>query len=398
MSKHRVVVLKVVAGQLTVTEAAEQYGLSRRQLQRLLARYRQGGLDAVDPRSRRPKSNPRSTRPEVIERIVQLRSELAGHGLDAGPVTIGWHLDREGLQTPSNATIHRILTRAGLVVPEPRKRPRSSYIRFEAAQPNETWQSDFTHWRLADGTDVEILNWLDDHSRMLLSCTAHQPVTGDDVVTTFLAATAEHGIPASTLTDNGRVYTARLGGGRNAFEHLLPVLGVRQKNGSPGHPQTQGKIERFHQTQKRWLAQQPATATLAELQSQLDRFTTRYNDHRPHRALDRMTPSQAYAATPKALPADGRLPDRYRLRYDRIDPDGHVSIRRAGRMHHLGIGRRHARKRILAITDETTVTVTHLDTGERSSANTPSTPPAATGGTNSTHPADGPRNDRCLAT
>ena len=364
MSKHRVVVLKIVAQQLTVTEAAERYGISRRQLQRLLARYRDGGIEAVDPQSRRPKSNPRATPPEVVERIVHLRRELVARGLDAGPVTIGWHLDRECLPTPSNATIHRILTRAGLVTPEPRKRPRSSYVRFEAAQPNETWQSDFTHWRLADGSDVEILNWLDDHSRFLLSCTAHAPVTGDDVVTTFLAATEQHGIPASTLTDNGRVYTARFGGGRNAFEHLLPVIGVKQKNGSPGHPQTQGKIERFHQTQKRWLGQQPTAATIFELRTQLDRFRIDYNEHRPHRALDRATPAEAYQATPKALPSQGRLPDRYRLRYDRVDTDGHVSIRRAGRMHHLGIGRTHTRKRILAITDETTVTVIHLDTGE----------------------------------
>lgn len=175
MSKNRVVVLKVVSQQLTVTEAAELYGLSRRQLHRLLARYRDGGLEAVDPRSRRPKSNPRSTPPQVVDRIVQLRCELAARGLDAGPVTIGWHLEREALPVPSNATIHRILTRAGLVIPAPRKRPRSSYVRFEATQPNETWQSDFTHWHLRDGTDVEILNWLDDHSRYLLACTAHTP-------------------------------------------------------------------------------------------------------------------------------------------------------------------------------------------------------------------------------
>lgn len=364
MSKHRVVVLKIVAQQLTVAEAADLYGLSRRHLHRLLARYREGGLEAVDPQSRRPKSNPRATPFEVTERILQLRGELVAHGLDAGPVTIGWHLDREQLPVPSNATIHRILSRAGLITPEPRKRPRSSYVRFEAAQPNETWQSDFTHWRLHTGTDIEILNWLDDHARYLLSCTAHTPVTGDDVVTTFLATTEEHGIPASTLTDNGRVYTARFGGGRNAFEHLLPVLGVKQKNGSPGHPQTQGKIERFHQTQKRWLAQQPAATTAPELQAQLDRFRIDYNEHRPHRALDRATPAETYRATPKALPAEGHLPDHYRLRYDRVDTDGHVSIRRAGRMHHLGIGARHTGKRILAITDETTATVIHLDTGE----------------------------------
>lgn len=364
MSKHRVVILKIVTKQLTVTDAAERYGLSRRHLHRLLARYRADGIEAVDPQSRRPKSNPRATPPEVTDHIVRLRTELLGNGLDAGPMTIAWHLKRMGLPVPSNATIHRILARAGLVPSEPRKRPRSSYIRFEAAQPNETWQSDFTHWRLADSTDVEILNWLDDHSRLLISCTVHHPVTGDDVVTTFLTACDNYGIPASTLTDNGRVYTARFGGGRNAFEHLLPVLGVKQKNGSPAHPQTQGKIERFHQTLKRWLAKQPTAHAIDELQTQLDTFRDHYNEHRPHRARNRSTPGEAYRSTPKALPATARLPDHYRLRYDRVDNDGHVSIRRAGRMHHLGLGRHHAGKPVLAITDETTITVIHLTTGE----------------------------------
>jgi transposase len=152
---------------LTATAAAEKYGYSRRQLHRLLARYRQSGLDAVDPRSRRPHSNSAAT-PEVIrEEIVQLRLRLTKEGLDAGPVTIAWHLEQEGQRPPSTSTIRRILHTAGLIVPEPRKRPRSSYRRFQAAQPNECWQSDFTHWPLADGTDVEILNWLDDHSRFL---------------------------------------------------------------------------------------------------------------------------------------------------------------------------------------------------------------------------------------
>ncbi|MCR2809502.1 MULTISPECIES: IS481 family transposase [unclassified Microbacterium] len=363
MSKHRVVVLKVIAGQLSVTQAAEEHGISRRHLQRLLARYRVGGLEMVEPRSRRPKTNSAATSGEVRDRIITLRQELTSRGLDAGPVTIAWHLEREGHPPPSTSTIRRILHAGGLVIPEPRKRPKSSYIRFEAAQPNETWQSDFTHWRLADGTDVEILNWLDDHSRYLLSCTAHLPVTGDDVVTTFLAATDDHGVPASTLTDNGRVYTARFGGGRNAFEYLLPLLGTRQKNGSPGHPQTQGKIERFHQTLKRWLAAHPAPAALDDLQRQLDLFRTHYNEHRPHRSNDRATPGDTYRAIPKALPTSPRE-GHYRLRYDHVDHNGKMSLRRAGRMHHLGIGADHRGKRILALIDETTVTVIHLDTGE----------------------------------
>ncbi len=252
MSVARVAVLQVVLKQLTVTAAVAEFGISRRHLHRLLVRYREGGLDALEPRSRAPRTNPARISPQVCLRVVELRGQLTANGLDAGPVTIAWHLEREGHRPPAPATISRILTRAGLISAQPRKRPRSSYTRFEMAQPNEMWQSDFIHWWLADGTDVEILNWLDDHSRFLLSCTAHQPVSGDVVVAVFLGVIDEYGPPASTLTDNGSVYTSRFTGGRNAFEYVLPILGIRQKNGSPGHPQTQGKTERFHQTLQRW--------------------------------------------------------------------------------------------------------------------------------------------------
>jgi transposase InsO family protein len=365
MSRARVAVLQVVSHQLSVTAAAAEYGISRRHLHRLLARYRDGGLDALEPRSRRPKTTPIATPEPVRARVIELRRQLTADGLDAGPVTIAWHLEQEGLRAPAPATISRILKHAGLVTPQPRKRPRSSYTRFEMAQPNEMWQSDFIHWSLADGSDMEILNWLDDHSRYLLSCTAHQPVTGDDVVATFLAVIDDHGAPASTLTDNGRVYTARFGGGRNAFEYLLPLLGIRQKNGSPGHPQTQGKTERFHQTLQRWLNARPPAHNITQLQRQLDEFRDHYNEQRPHRALDRRTPGHAYRATPKAAPAsNGHAPRHYRLRYDRLDTKGRMTLRRAGRMHHLGIGTEHARKHVLAFADDHHVTVADLATGE----------------------------------
>lgn len=363
-NKHQVAVLQIVAGQFTVSEAARRHGINRQHLHRLLTRYRSGGLDALEPASRRPKSNPHATSDQVRDRIIELRRELTGSGMDAGPVTIAWHLGQEGHRPPSTSTIRRILHAAGLVTPEPKKRPKNSYVRFEAAQPNDTWQSDFTHWHLADDTDVEILNWLDDHSRYLLGCTAIGRVTGPDVINDFLRLVDDYGPPASTLTDNGVVYTARFVGGKNAFELALPLLGITQKNGSPGHPQTQGKIERFHQTLKRFLAAQPPAHSTTELQQQLDAFRDNYNEHRPHRARDRMTPGDAYRTTPKALPA-GRIESvHYRLRYDHVADNGKVSFRLASRMHHLGIGVEHRRKRILAIADATTVTVVHLDTGE----------------------------------
>jgi transposase InsO family protein len=365
MSRARVAVLQIVSKQLSVTAAAAEYGISRRHLHRLLARYQEGGLQALEPRSRRPKTTPNATPWEVRQRVIELRRQLTADGLDAGPVTIGWHLEQEGHKPPAPATISRILQQAGLITPQPRKRPRSSYTRFEMAQPNEMWQSDFIHWRLADGTDVEILNWLDDHSRYLLSCTAHRPVTGDAVVTAFLDVVDDHGPPASTLTDNGSVYTSRFTGGRNAFEYVLPILGIRQKNGSPGHPQTQGKTERFHQTQQRWLRARPTARTTNELQRQLDQFREHYNERRPHRALSRRTPGDAYRATPKAAPAsNGHAPGHYRLRYDRLDTKGKMTIRRAGRMHHLGIGTPHARKRVLALADDHRITVIELETSE----------------------------------
>jgi len=364
MSKHRVAVLKVVSKQLSVTAAAAAYGISRQQLTRLVRRYRDGGPEALEPRSRRPHTSPHGTSDVVRDRIVALRRELVAHGLDAGPVTIAWHLEREGRPAPSTSTIRRILHAAGLVVPEPRKRPRSSWIRFEATAPNEVWQSDFTHWRLADGSEVEIISWLDDHSRYLLGCTVFRRVAGDDVVATFTAAGDTHGWPATTLTDNGAVYTSRFTGGRNSFEYLLAYLGVRQKNGSPGHPQTQGKIERLHQTLKRWLGQGPLAPDLVGLQAQLDAFRLTYNEQRPHRAIGRATPGEAYRATPKAHPAGRGAPGHFRLRYDTADKKGAITLRRAGRLYHLRVGAAHARRRVLAIVDEAEVTVVALDTGE----------------------------------
>ena len=146
MSRTRVAVLQVVSQRLSVTEAAAEYGFSRRHLHRLLARYRKDGLEGLEPRSRRPASNASATPAGVRERIIKLRLKLTAEGCDAGPVSIAWHLEREGLRVPSTSTIRRILSQAGLITPEPRKRPRSSYTRFEAGQPNETWQSDVTHW------------------------------------------------------------------------------------------------------------------------------------------------------------------------------------------------------------------------------------------------------------
>ena len=178
-------------------------------------------------------------------------------------------------------------------------------------------------------------------------------VAGDDVVATFTAAGDAHGWPAATLTDNGTVYTARFTGGRNGLEHLLAYLGIRQKNGAPGHPQTQGKIERFHQTLKRWLARQPRGRTIAASSrpSSTPSASPTTSSGRTGRSAGR-TPGEAYRATPKALPSAPGGRGHFRLRYDTTDRKGAITLRRAGRMHHLRIGAAHAGRRVLAIVDE----------------------------------------------
>ena len=246
----RVIVLSITEQGLSKAEVAKKFSVSRRWINVLLQRYQEGGIEALEPRSKRPKTNSRSIPPDLPEQIKQMRYWLEDQGLDAGPLSIYWHLKRFGTTPPSTATIRRVLVKANMIVPEPRKRPRHSYIMFQADQPNETWQSDFTNWRLTNNTDVEILNILDDHSRMLLACKAYKPVTVNSVISVFEQAFRDFGTPQSTLTDNGAVFTAKYRGGKNKFEYLLDDLGIIQKNGSPNHPQTQDKIERFHQTLK----------------------------------------------------------------------------------------------------------------------------------------------------
>lgn len=369
MSKARLVITAVVTEGRSQGEVARAYGVSQGWVSRLVARYRAEGEAAFEPRSRRPKTSPNAISAETGDLIISLRKDLAGRGLDAGPHTICWHLAHHHQIRVSAATVSRYLTRAGLVTPEPSKRPRSSYLRFAAELPNECWQSDFTHCRLADGTDAEVICWLDDHSRYVLHLSAHARVTGPVVITTFRGAVAEHGAPASTLTDNGTVYTARFAGGgrggRNALEHELRRLGIRQKNGKPNHPQTQGKIERFWQTLKKWLTAQPQPADLTQLQTLLDTFTAHYNQQRPHRSLPhRATPATAYAARPKATPGNQDASTHDRVRADRVDADGKLTLRYNGKLHHIGIGRTHARTRVLMLVHDLHIRVINAATGE----------------------------------
>ena len=376
MSKRRLVITAVLAG-ATQSETARRYGVTQGWISRLMARYRVEGEAAYEPRSRRPRNSPNSLDQATVELILRLRNELTTAGLDDGPETIAWHLTQHHQITVSRSTISRHLAKAGLVTPEPRKRPKSSYIRFEARMPNETWQSDFTHYRLTHpdghpGRDVEIITWLDDCTRYALHVSAHHRITGPIVTATFRETATQQGIPASTLTDNGMVYTTRLAGlgrqgGRNSFEVQLRTWNVTQKNSRPSHPTTCGKVERFQQTLKKWLRAQPEQpTTTAELQALIDTFVDEYNNRRPHRSLPhRATPTALYDTMPKAVPTGSRDPDTHdRIRHDIVNDNGSVTLRVAGKLRHIGIGRTHARTHVILLISDLEVRVVNAITGE----------------------------------
>lgn len=364
--KNLVIVRSVLDQGLSIAEAAARFSVSRQWIHVLLTRYQLEGPNGLEPRSRAPLTHPGTLPDPLREEILRLRRSLTADGADAGPVTIAWHLEQAGHHAPSSSTIRRLLHAEGLITPAPKKRPRSSYRRFQAELPNECWQADITHAFLATGRRVEILDFLDDHSRYLLHIHASAAFSGPMVVDAMNTLISTDGPPASTLTDNGLVFTARLAGrkgGRNGFEKLLQAHRIRQKNGRPGHPQTQGKIERFHQTLHRWLDARPRPETIDELQALLDQFRNWYNTARPHRAIGRRTPEQAYTALPKATPDTPTEPE-WRTRVDTVDRNGKVSLRYAGKMRHLGIGRAHIGEHILMIIHEDHVTITNAATGE----------------------------------
>ncbi len=253
--------------------------------------------------------------------------------------------------------------RPGVVTPQPHKRPRSSWVRFEARLPNERWQSDVTHWRLKDGTEVDIVNFLDDHSRLAVASRVLATATAPGVLEIFREAGARWGFPAALLTDNGCVYTTWHRGGPNVMQTELLALGIDYRHSRPYHPQTCGKVERFHQTMKAFLAKQPQARSIAELQAQVDRFVAYYNDVRPHRAAGRRAPRVAFEARDRARPSGPRIQvgAGVRVRRDRIDKSGRVTLRHRTRLHHIGVGHAHEGKRVILLVDGLDVRVVSED-------------------------------------
>ena len=302
MSVRRLIVEVDVDG-LNVTEFCRLHGVSTWLFYQLRKRYAAEGEAALEPRSRAARTVANRTPGWVEDIVVELRKELADAGLDAGAATIWSHLpDRlpAGVGVPSESTIWRILTRRGFITPEPKKAPKHAHRSFAAERANECWQLDDIDWDLSDGAGVRIITLLDDCTRFCPGLTAVETVNGDTAFGAFAAAASQWGWPQRFLSDNAQAY-------RNTLATAVGALGVDHRHGRPYHPQTQGKVERFHQTLQKWLTAQPAAISVAELQTQLDAFCDIYNTQRPHRAIGRATPASVYHQTPKAGPADRPL-------------------------------------------------------------------------------------------
>lgn len=353
MDLARFVVDAVVLEGRSCRQVAAAHGVSKSWVAALVGRYREGGYEALAPRSKAAHKVANRSPGELEERVVRLRKELTEQGFDGGAQTLHYHLSLTDPSPPSPSTIWRILKRRGFIVPQPHKRPKSSYIRFEAKLPNETWQSDVTFWRLKDGSQVEILNFLDDFSRVCVASKVFAVTSSPDVLATLYEAGAAWGLPASLLTDNGAIYTATYRHGYSAVESELFHLGINYKHSRPYHPQTCGKVERFHQTLKKFLTRNGPYDTTAELQVAVDRFVTYYNETRPHRAKGRKTPKSAFDSRDKARPIkrEGVFTRELRVRHDVVDTQGKVTLRYKSKLHHIGMGRARKGTRIVLLVD-----------------------------------------------
>lgn len=361
MDKGRFLIETHLRTKKPLRELAAAHGVSRSWLYKLMARYNTYGEAGLEPRSRRPNSSPTRITDAWDERVVVLRKELADLGTDAGAVSIQTHLQRRHGDAPSTSTIWRILKQRGFVTPQPQKRPKSSWKRFVAEFPNECWQADVTHWSLTDGTVVEVLNIIDDHSRICVESRVFVTAKSSDVVRALHRGAEKWGYPQRFLTDNGAIFTSGPRGGTSVFETELFSLGIAARHSRPYHPQTCGKVERFHQTLKRWLDKHPCE-TKKQLQVELDAFAAYYNDVRPHRGISRQTPAVAHAAREKAGPR-GALIDTagFRVRHDKVSKAGNVTLRHKGRLHHIGIGAAYKTWRVVILVNGLDIRIHDLE-------------------------------------
>ncbi len=276
----------------SVAEVCRRRGVSRASFYRYRARYLREGEAGLVSRSRAPRSSPGQIDAELEAMICALRRRRPRWGARR----IRAELLRAGVDAPAVSTVNRALKRNHLIAPQP-PRKATAKLRFERPLANDLWQIDATQVPLAGGGHGWAIDVLDDHARYLLAIRAGARATGELAWESFTAAASLHGTPRQLLSDNGAIFTGRLHGHEVAFERKLAALGVQMINSAPAHPQTLGKLERFHRTMKEWLAEEGPAVNLEHLQLLLGRFQGHYNTERPHQALGDLTPAERYTPT-----------------------------------------------------------------------------------------------------
>jgi transposase InsO family protein len=338
---------------VSVIDLCAELGMSRPTYYEAAARFAEHGLEGLLPRSRRPLRSPNQTPADVEDAVVAARKQLADEGWDNGATSIASRLRRDGIRPPAVSTINRILSRRGLVVAQPQKRPRSSFKRFNFSERNGCWQIDAFQWKLADGSPAAVFEILDDATRQEVDARAAYGETSDEAVACFLTGVDRHGVPAMLLSDNGVALNGALRGWVSALERVAAALGCKTVHSSPYHPQTCGKNERAHQTCQRWLSRQPSAATLTELQAQLDTYRELYNTHRPHQALGGRTPAEAAAETPVATPGPSQPVPDTKVWTLKVSKSGDINSTGWA----LTIGRRYKGQRVTVISEGDHITV-----------------------------------------
>ena len=283
-TKYAAMFAAVQAGGETVTDVCARLEISRKSYYKYRSRFQAEGLAGLKPRSRRPRSSPNRTPPEIVALIISARAALQAEGWDNGPLSIRNRLLRDGHQPPSWRTVHRVLVRARLVEPQPKKKPRSAYRRFEFPAPDDCWQIDAFDYRLLNQTTATVFEIKDDCSRTQIANTAWPAEDTAGAWECLARGIDDFGVPLMVLSDNSLAFTGKIINRVVLFEKNLRPLGIQLITSRPRHPQTCGKNERGHQTLQRWLAAQPQASTLTELQALLDRYQVEYNN-RPHQAL-----------------------------------------------------------------------------------------------------------------
>lgn len=325
----------------SVAEVCRRRGISRQTFYVYRRRFLSEGVDGLVSRSRRPRGSPARIDPELEAMICWVRREHPRWGARR----IRSELARAGVVPPAKSTIHRALQRNGLVAPQPPRRAKATR-RFERAAPNDLWQIDATQVKLAAGERVWVVDVLDDHARYLLAALASERLTGAPAWACFVAAAAEHGLPRQLLSDNGACFTGRLLGFQADFERRLSEVGVELICAAPAHPETLGKLERFHRTLKEWLHDQGPASDLNRLQRLLDRFQSHYNQERPHQGIGDLTPAERYWPTRIPVEPLGELtladqqPASYPARaiVRNVSSNGMIAFQNM----RIGVGRRYA--------------------------------------------------------